>query len=274
MTTGDTYPTQPLPDWAGAPPEPRKRRSPWPWIIAAIIVVGLAVVAWFVAEWMAKGLVERTIRDQVITNLALPADQQVDVTVEGAVIPQLIAGTLDDVTVSSDGVTVGEVTGDVTVHAEGIAIRGDATADAATATVRLDETEVKKLLSGVQGFPVDSLGLAQPDVTMSTSLTFLGLSVPVGVSLTPSVADGALVLTPAQLQLAGADVSADDLRSRFGSIADAVLKDYTVCVAQYIPAGVTLTGIAVEGDHVVADVDIDGRIASDPALQQNGTCDA
>ncbi|MFH8250861.1 DUF2993 domain-containing protein [Microbacterium sp. B2969] len=274
MSTGDTYPTQPLPDWSTAPPEPRKRRSPWPWIITALIVVGLAIAAWFVAEWMARGLVERTIREQVITNLALPADQQVDVTVEGTVIPQLIAGKLDSVTVSSDDVPVGEVTGDVTVHAHGIGIQGDATADSATATVRLDESQVKKLLSDVQGFPVDSLGLAQPDVTMSTNLTFLGLSVPVGVSLTPSVADGALVLTPSQLQLAGADVSADDLRSRFGSIADTVLKDYTVCIAQYIPAGITLTGVEVEGQDVVADVDIDGRIVSDPALQQNGTCPA
>ena len=276
MTVGDTQPTQPLPDWTTAPPEPapRRRRHVWPWIVAAVIVIGLAIAAWFVAEWMARGLVERTIREQVISHLALPADQEVDVTVEGAVIPQLIAGTLDDVTVSSDDVSIGEITGDVTVHAQGIAIRGDASAESATATVRLDESQVKALLSGVDGLPVDSLGLAAPDVTMSTELTFLGLSVPLSVALTPSAVDGEIVLTPSQLQLAGADVSAADLRDRFGSLADAVLKDWTVCIAEYIPAGMTLTGIAVEGDQVVADVDIDGRMISDPALQQNGTCDS
>lgn len=274
MSVGDTQPTQPLPDWSTAPPEPRRRRHVWPWIVAAIIVIGLAVTAWFVAEWMARGLVERTIREQVISNLALPADQEVDVTVEGTVIPQLIAGTLEDVTVSSSDVAVGELSGDVTVHARGIAIRGDATADSVTATVHFDESQVKSLLSGVEGFPVDSLALAEPDVTMSTELSFLGLTVPISVALTPSAVDGDIVLTPAQLQLAGADISADEVRARFGSLADVVLKDWTVCIAEYIPAGMTLTGIAVEGDEVVADVDIDGSIMSDPTLQQNGTCES
>src|SRR6188768_4196113 len=75
MTAGDTQPTQPLPEWASAPPEPRRRHSAWPWIISIVIVMGLAVAAWFAAEWVARGIVERTIREQIITNLALPADQ-------------------------------------------------------------------------------------------------------------------------------------------------------------------------------------------------------
>lgn len=274
MSAGDTQPTQPLPDWQVAAPEPRRRLRAWPWIVAAVIVVGLAIAAWFAAEWIARGLVERTIREQVITNLALPEDQVVDVTVEGVVIPQLIAGTLDDVTVSSDDVTLGALQGDMTVHAQGIAIRGDAAAEAASATVRLDEAQLQSLLSTVDGFPAETLALAAPDVTMSTELTFLGLSIPIGVGLTPSAADGDIVLTPASLQLGDADISADDLRDRFGSLADTILRDWTVCIAQYIPAGVTLTSISVEGDHVVAELDVDGRIVSDTSLQENGTCDA
>ncbi|TDN88507.1 DUF2993 domain-containing protein [Microbacterium sp. BK668] len=274
MTVGDTQPTQPLPDWTTAPPEPRRRRRAWPWILAAAIVIGLAVAAWFLGESIARGIVEKTIRDQVVTSLALPADQEVDVEVAGTVIPQLVAGTLDDVTVSSDDVSFGEFSGDVTVHATGIGIRGEPEADAATATVRLDENELKALLAGVQDFPVDSLSLASPDLAVSTELQFLGIAVPIGVSLTPSAADGDIVLTPSSLQVAGAEVSADDLTSRFGAIADTVLKDYTVCIAQYIPAGLTLTQVQVDGDHVVADFDVDGRIASDPALRENGTCDA
>lgn len=274
MTIGDTQPTQPLPDWTTAPPAPRRRRHAWPWILAVVIVLGLAVAAWFIGESIARGIVEKTIRDQIITNLALPADQQIDVTVEGAVLPQLIGGTLDDVTVSSQDVPLGEISGDVTVHATGIALRGEADADTAVGTVRLDEDQLKTMLANVDGITVDSVALAAPDVTMSTDLRFLGLSVPVAVSLTPSAADGDLVLTPSRLQVAGADVSADDLKDRFGTIADTVLRDYTVCIAQYIPAGMTLTGLSVDGAQVVADFDIDGAIVSDPALQANGTCDA
>ena len=274
MTVGDTQPTRPLPEWTTAPPQPRRRHRAWPWILAAVLVAGLAVAAWFIGESIARGIVEKTIRDQIVTNLALPADQQIDVQVEGAVIPQLIAGTLDDVTVSSEDVPFGLLTGDVTVHATGIAFRGEAEAETATGTVSLTEPQLKTLLESVQDFPVESLELAAPDVTASTELSFLGITVPVGVSLTPSAADGDIVLTPTRLQIAGADVSADDLQSRFGALADAVIKDYTVCIAQYIPAGMTLTDVSVEGSEVVADFDVDGRIASDPALQADGTCDA
>ena len=51
-----------------------------------------------------------------------------------------------------------------------------------------------------------------------------------------------------------------------------MLRDWTVCIAEYIPAGLTLTSIAVDGDQLVADFDVDGQIVGDPALQANGTC--
>ena len=107
---------------------------------------------------------------------------------------------------------------------------------------------------------------------MSTSFSVLGLAIPVGVTLTPSAADGGIVLTPASIQVAGNVVSADDLRSRFGAVADGVLKDYDVCIAQYLPVGLNLTDIAVQGDRVIAGFAVDPGIVTDPALQAKGTC--
>ena len=52
-----------------------------------------------------------------------------------------------------------------------------------------------------------------------------------------------------------------------------MLRDWTICIAQYIPAGVELSSITVTGDQVVADLDIDGAIVSDPALQETGVCE-
>jgi hypothetical protein len=272
MTAGDTRPTQPLPDWTSAPPEPRRRRSAWPWIISFVVVAGLAVAAWFVAEWIARGIVERSIREQIITILALPADQPIDVTVTGPVLPQLIVGELDDVTVSSEDVTVGSLTGDITVTAQGIAIRGDAAADAASGSVRLDEDQLEAMLAGVEDFPVETVELDEPDVVISTELRFLGIAIPITVALTPAAAEGDIVLAPSTLRLANGEVTAEGLREQFGGLADAVLRDWTVCIAEYIPAGLTLTSIAVEGHQVVADFDVDGQIVSDTELQSNGTC--
>lgn len=279
--SGDTQPTQPLPDpraqWvlsapgAAAEPQPRRKRR-WGWVVALLIVVVLAVVLWFVAEFIARSLVTSTIRSEVANRLSL-APEDVEVAVAGSVVPQLIAGSLDDVTVSSDDVTLSpSVTGDVVVHATGIPLRGGP-ADGATATTTFDEEQLRALLSTVEGFPAETVSLAQPDVEMSIELNVFGIAIPIGVALSPSAVDGDIVLAPASLTLGGGQISADDLRSRFGGIADAVLRDWTVCIAQYLPAGAALVDIAVEAETVVAEFDIDGGIVDDPALQALGTCE-
>lgn len=274
MTTGGTQPTLPLPDWATPQAEqPRRRRSPWPWIIAAVVVVALAIGAWFVGEAVARSIVEKTIRDQVISQLSLPADQDVVVGVPGAIIPQLISGTFDEISLASDDVAFGPLVGDISVTAHEVAFRGGIEATDAAATVSLDEAQVQALMATVDGFPSESVGLDEPDVTMSMELSLFGLSFPIGVSLTPSASEtGDLVLTPASLQVAGADVTSDELKRQFGVLSNAVLRDWGVCIKQYIPAGIVLTSAAVVGDRLVADVAIDGRIASDPALREKGTC--
>ncbi|MGL4257050.1 MAG: DUF2993 domain-containing protein, partial [Microbacterium sp.] len=65
---------------------------------------------------------------------------------------------------------------------------------------------------------------------------------------------------------------AAQLTNRFGPLADIVVRDWPVCLAQYIPAGVTLTGVTIDGDVLIAEADVDGAIVTDPALQENGTC--
>ena len=56
-------------------------------------------------------------------------------------------------------------------------------------------------------------------------------------------------------------------------VAGAGNEDNSSDFAQYIPAGVTLTDVQVDGDVLVADADVDGAIVTDPSLQANGTCD-
>jgi hypothetical protein len=273
MTHGDTQATEPLPDgMLPAAPAPAPRRRVWPWIVAFAIVAVLAVAAWFAAEAIARQVVTGVVRDQVRTQLSLPADQQIDVQIAGAVIPQLIGGSIDDLTIASDDVTFGGVSGDVSVTAHDVAVRGTGEMSGATATVSFDEAQLRTLLASVEGFPSDTVGLAAPNVTMSLDLQLFGVAIPIGVALTPSAAEGQIVLSPASLQLGGSEVTADALREQFGGLADAVLRDWNICIAQYLPAGVTLTGVEVDDDLLVADFDVDGAIATDPALQANGTC--
>lgn len=276
----DQHPTLPLPDpgarWVLSTDAPAGRPRPrrWPWLVALIAVVLLAVAAWFAGEYIARGVVERTVRDQITTRLSLPADQHVDVDIPGQVLPQLISGRFDEMTISSDDVPLGQLTGDVVVHAFGVPIRGEGSAQDASASVTLDQTELQGLLGTIDGFPASTVTLDEPDIDITMDLKLFALTVPIGVGLSPSASDGQLVLTPDTLRVAGAEVSADSLVDQFGAVARTVVRDWNVCVAQYLPAGLTLSDVRVAGDTVVTDFAIEGAIVSDAALQQKGSCPA
>jgi hypothetical protein len=214
------------------------------------------------------------VRSAVIQKLSLPADQPVDVEIEGMVIPQLIGGTFHDVRVSSADVPIGGTQADVSVQLNEVEYRGDAPGkmSAGKATVTLTEAQLRSLAGGIDGIDPSSLALKEPDVTASTQLSLFGASVDVGIALQPSAKSGALVLTPASFTVGSGTLNASDLTSRFGSLADAITKPRSICIADKLPAGVTLTGVQVSGSTLVADFAINGDLAVDSTLQQKGTC--
>jgi hypothetical protein len=255
------------------PASPPSRRRSGRWIVTIVVLLVLLGVAAVAAEWLAREITTNSIRNAVVSELGLPRDQQVEVDLPGIVLLQLAKGSLDEVTITSDDVALGAVAGDMTVHATGVPVRDEEPLDSVSATIVIDQAQLRALLGTVDGFPADSVALEDPDVTMTYPLEVLGVDVPITVALTPGAKDGDVVLTPSAFRLGDAEISADDLRGRFGGIAQTVLGDWQVCIAQYLPAGVTLTGLDVSGDTLVGTVAVDGRIGIDPDLQANGTCD-
>ena len=280
--SGDTRPTEPLPEarldpaaqWIAANPSSRSRRGRrgLRWLVGLLVVGALAVGAWLLGEQIARGIVTGIVRDQIVRQLDLPADQAIDVEIPGQIIPQLVVGRLDQLTISSDDVALGGITGDVVVHAAGVPTRGTADVASARAELTLDEKQLRALLATIDGLPSDTVSLAPPNLSVSFDLTLLGFTVPVGVSLAPGADDGDLVLTPSSVRIGGAEVPAAAVVQQFGPVAGAVLRDWRVCVAAYLPAGVTLTDVAVRTGVVSVGVAIDGGIIGDPALQRKGTC--
>lgn len=273
--TSDDNPTQPLPDpraeWVLSSPPARRRRQ-WPWWVAAGVVAVLAVGAWVAGEQIARGIVERTIREQAITQLSLPADQKIDVDVTGPVLMPLLVGNLAEVRIASDDVPVGQFTADVVVEAQDVPVRGDGDWSGAYATVTIDESQLQQLLGTIDDFPAETVEIDPPDVAVTFELNALVTTVPVGVALTPRAEAGELVLTPSSLRLAGAEISADAILRQFGALASAVVRDWDVCIAQYLPTAMTLTDVSVQPGAVVADFEIDSSILRDSAARERGTC--
>jgi hypothetical protein len=253
--------------------EPRRRRRAWPWIVTLAIVLALVAGAAVGAEALARGAVEGGVRQLVVSQLDLPADQEVDVQVPGLVIPQLLSGRLSQVDVASADVALGPVGGDVRVELTDVPISADSAAGPGRASVRLDQDQLRTLLSTIDGFPADTVEITPPTVTISSALTVFGAAVPIAVGLQPGAADGRLVLAPESFRLGEAQVSADDLRAQFGGLADVALREWSLCVASDLPAALTLTGVQVDADdRVVAEFAVDGAVVVDPALRANGTC--
>ena len=253
----DAAAPDPRAQWVlSAPDEPRPRRRAWPWIVALLLVVGSG------GRRLVRGGVDRARhrhqddpRAASITQLSLPADQQIDVDVEGAVLPQLIAGTLDDVTVSSDDVTFGAL-----VRRRHRACAGHARSGGMPRPAARDgDDRARRRRSCARccrqstSFPAETLGLAEPNVTMSTELQLFGVAHPDRHRAHP---DGGRRRRhrrsrPASLQLAGARADGRATsRSSSATWPTSWCATTTMCIAQYIPAGVTLTGIRVTGDRV------------------------
>ena len=249
-------------------PRRRSRR----WIAVLIVVVVLVAGAVVAAEFIARSVVASTVRSLVVKKVGLPDDQNVDVAVAGIVLPQLLGGRLDDVTITSNDVTLGPITGDVVEEMRGVPNTGGAAAEGGTASVRLDEDQLRTLLAQIPGFPSGTVQMAAPDLTFVNELSVFGVGIPVGVSVTPGAANGDLTLTPAGFELGGNSIDADTLRAQFGGVADAILGTQSLCIADRLPAAVTLTSATVQGQNLVAAFDIDGRVLNDPALQANGSC--
>ncbi|ROR65892.1 LmeA family phospholipid-binding protein [Agrococcus jenensis] len=252
--------------------KPRRRGRGFIELLVVLVVLVVVAVLAVVAELVARQVVPATVRSTVVEQLQLPAEHPVDVQVDGILLPQLIAGTLADVRIASDDVTVGEFSGDVTAQLQGVPIRADRAGAGGTAEVRMSPEQLRSLLSTIDGFPAETIELAAPNVTASTEIELLGATIPLGLALAPSAADGDLVLSPVEGTVAEATVTADQLRGQFGGLLEPLLQDRSVCIASSLPAALTLQSIEVLDDALVTGFDIDGGIIHDPALQANGTC--
>lgn len=266
-------PVPPAAAQAAAPPRKRRRwKAP---VITLGILVVLAVVVgvgWFAGNAWAKQTVIDRVQQETRSALGVPSDHPVDVTVAEPVLPQLIGGSLSTLTVQVPDAPLGGTTGDVTMKATDVPVRGDGTARSVTASVSLKPDAISKLAGSLGRTIPGSLHIVGDDVAVSLDPSQFLSGVSFTLTLRPSAKDGELVLTPVAFDVGGASMSADVIRQRFGSLADGILAPRSFCVATAFPKGMTMTSIQVGKDAVVTAFDVDPRIMTDATLQKPGTC--
>ncbi|MFK3679519.1 DUF2993 domain-containing protein [Microbacterium sp. NPDC090218] len=246
---------------------PRRRRR-WPWVLLIVVVVLAALVV--AAEFIARAVLPGIVRSIVVEQLDLPADQQLDVETEGLLLPQLIGGTLDSLHLSTDSVTLEGITGAADVTATDVPLRGG-DLGGASGTIRIDQAEFTSLLTGTD-LLIDSVEFEAPNATVSGSISVFGAAVPLSLTLTPGAVEGDLELTPVAASIGGLDIDLDHLGSTLGSLGQGLTQPQRVCIADQLPAGLTLTGLEIVDGAAVIDIDVDGAIVTDASLQDKGVC--
>lgn len=259
------------------PPRRRRRRR----IVALLVVLAVLIGAWFGADAIARAAVTDAIRESALEQLGLPEGHPVEVELDGSVLAQLIGGRLDQVRIAAEDVPIGDVSGDVMLAARGVPIRDrQAAMDAAVASIALDEAALQRVLTETAGVPRGVVRLNDPALVLLTSIPLGGAPLELGIGLVPSAgegdAQGELVLTPNSASIGEAVLTAQQVRASLGPVADAILQPFSVCVADRLPRGVTLSGVAVlgsgEAGSLVLTATVDGAILVDPALLEPGSC--
>jgi hypothetical protein len=254
-----------------AAPAPRKRRRRWPWVLLVVVVL-LALAVVFGGDAIARPLAAQLVSQKI--GDALGTDpSKLDVRFSSTPLPiQLLDGRVDSVDISDPGVTLGPLTGDATIHAEGVPLDQSAPTQRLRIRFAIDQQHLDQLATAFGGGTVQSIALKAPDAVATVRANVLGLSLDVAVTLTPAAVDGRLAFTPTGVQFAGQTITIDQLRQNptLRGAADTLGAQRSVCIADHLPKAVTITSVAVQGGELVATATGDGAVLSQ--LGTKGTC--
>ena len=260
------------------PPEkPAKRRRRW-WMgahIALVITVILLLTAFFVGDALARQYATGLVKEKIVAALKLDPTAAVDVNLgDGSILLQAAAGSLDDLRVHIPEFVLGEVTGEAEITATGVPIDTSKPLGTMGIEVTVDEANVQKLSGYLSGVDLTSIELRDKVIRIGTNIDVLLTNIPVAVDLAPSATDGGISFEPVTVLLGDQQVSVADLRAIPGisGIVGNLLGSRTVCVASYLPQGLTVEDVTVVGTDLVVSINGDGVALGGAGFSQQGTC--
>jgi len=92
------------------------------------------------------------------------------------------------------------------------------------------------------------------------------------MGIEPSAEDGQIVFTPTSIRLGNDTYTAKELRQTFGGFASQLLRQQSFCVAENLPAALTIVDVDVVGKDLIVTIDGDGAALGGPDLSTSGTC--
>lgn len=257
------------------PPVETKRKRRIGWIIAVAIVAVVLVAGFFVADAVVRQIATGYVRDRIVSVLSLDPATPVDVDLgSGSILLQAARGSLDELSVHADEITLGDITGEVELSATGVPLDSSVPLDTLGITVTVTEQNVRKLASFLSASELKSIDLQDGVVRVGTEFNLIFFTLPVSVDLQPSAVEGGISFDPVTIVLGDQEISVQDLRDspEFRALAGELLDSRDFCVASYLPEALTIEAVDVVGSDLVVVINGDGLALGDAALTTLGTC--
>ena len=204
--------------------------------MAVVVLAGGALVA----DRVAHSTAERRVTEAIEQNLDVAGTPTVEIG-GFPFLTQLLAGSVDDVTGAVDGVTLEGIDAtDVTIDAQDVTTSEPYTLGSATIAATLPTASIEKIVADRSQLDI---AVAVDGRALTATGTVLGLKL--AANLVPRVEDGRLLVTVANVQVAGLTVSVDDLPRAIGDR----LTDIEIPVSG-LPEGLVLSDATVVADGV------------------------
>jgi len=240
-------------------------------IIVALSVLALVVV-YFIADAIARNYAENRVKQEISSNLPAGVTGDVDVAIGGfSVIGQFLAGNFEHVQLTSSNLAVNGATAAVDVVATDVPTNTAKQIGSVTGTVDLDQKSLNALLSKAVSVPDATVELRKGDVKYTGSIQVLGAPIGYTATAVPQAAGDTLYLTPTSAELTSALGSVD-----VSGVVKLILgqQPVAICVAEYLPKGVTLTGVDVTPERLQITLSSNTLSLSPDALSTLGSCPA
>jgi hypothetical protein len=249
-------------------PSQSTRRWLKPAIIAGGIIV-LLVAAFFVADAGLRAYAQGRIADEIkgeLPNGFTANDLNVDIG-GFSVIGQYLAGSFDTVSLDADDVRMNGVPARASIIAHGVPLDFSKPVASIKGSMVLDQDAANKLVK-IPG-ATSKITFGDGTVGYSGSTTLFGLALTYTAVVEPKADGTTIQLAPRSVKLTGGPAGLD-----LSGIVSQVLGDkpFPLCVAQYLPKGVTVADISIEKGKANATVSAKNIVLDQKTFENRGSC--
>lgn len=248
--------------------------------IALLVFFALIVATLVIGEKLGRDFVGGVLKDQISGALGVESEDGIEVDLgSGSLIAQALSGGLEGVQITADAVPIGGATAGVVLSATGVPLDPGGSIGAISATVVLDKDALLALSTGLTDAPVSSVEFVDGAIVLATTTAAFGQELPATVTLVPSAgkvedaSDGTVAFTVSAMTVNGeaVDVAAAQAGA-YGPGATAAATPRALCVAEFLPAALTLNEVTVAGDTLVLGLSGKNVPLSGGGLASKGDC--